>query len=200
MLRDGDALGDWHSDKDSLKHESWGHLQAARTGPALKGRGSSANQGLLKVTPWWPKGRFYLPMALKRCWRVHRQPEEHAQREGIRCNSSISLGNLPCPQWDRAELPGGWRNACLLQDGTVRSEVEENKPFSQMDSAGQALAAGKCRAVDLVFVMHGGNYSRDLPVCRWRAGASLILAHSYLKALLCDYVDFCCFFHSSVSL
>lgn len=45
-----------------------------------------------------------------------------------------------------------------------------------------------------------GNYPRDLPVRRWRAGAGFILAHSYLKVLLCDYVNFSCSFHSSVTV
>lgn len=42
---------------------------------------------------------------------------------------------------------------CLVNDGTVRSEAEGNKPLSQMNSTGQALAAPKYTANDLAFVM-----------------------------------------------
>lgn len=56
--------------------------------------------------------------------------------------------SVSCPQRDHAKLLLGQRNVCLLKDDTVRNKVEENKPLSQMNSAGQALAASKYRAND----------------------------------------------------
>lgn len=52
-------------------------------------------------------------------------------------------------------MPSAWRvrNVCLVSDGTVRSEAEGNKPLSQMNSTGQALAAPKYTANDLAFVI-----------------------------------------------
>lgn len=88
-------------------------------------------------------------MALK-CGHV--QPEE--QVPGERSQGALQAFHLEtflsvsCPQRDHAKLLLGRRNVCLLQDDTVRSKVEENKPLSQMNSEGQALAAGKYRAND----------------------------------------------------
>lgn len=52
------------------------------------------------------------------------------------------------PQTDHVKLLLGQRSVCLLKDETVRTKVEENKPLSQMNSAGQALAASKYGAND----------------------------------------------------
>lgn len=73
-------------------------------------------------------------------------PSERSQG-ALLVQSEIFL-SIFCPQRDHAKLLLGWKNVCLLKDDTVRNKVEENKPLSQMNSAGQALAASKYRAND----------------------------------------------------
>lgn len=59
-----------------------------------------------------------------------------------------SFLSIACPQRDRAKLLLGRSDMCLLKDDIVGNKVEGNKPLSQMNSAGQALAASKYRAND----------------------------------------------------
>lgn len=160
--RDRAPLGCRHMHRDSLSHVSAGaissgsrrKLQAARMGLTPMATSSAAKprgRGSSGTPHGCHKGVFSSRWLLNGVGgRV--QPEEQVPSErSLAALQAFHLEiflSVSCPQRDHAKLLLGRRNVCLSKDDTVRNKAEENKPLSQMNSAGQALAASKYRAND----------------------------------------------------
>lgn len=89
---------------------------------------------------------------------------------------------------------------CLVKDGTASTEGEKINLLGRWIPQVRHRLPANRELMTWFLSCTRQNYCRDLPARRWRAGAGFILAHSYLKVLPCDYVNFSCFLHSSITL
>lgn len=187
----------------------WGHhqqqreLQAARMGIKPMFRSSAAKprakagapQGHLMVT----EGSFCLVTGLAGVGGRVQVPSQRSQG----ALQALYLAVFPSfshPQRNHAKILLGQRNVCLLKDDTVRNKVEEKKPRARQIQQVRHWLPANAELMTKFLSCARHNYSGDLLVSGWRAGVSFILAHSYSKVLLCDYVIFPSFFRSIVSL